>query len=113
MAQEQEQHPGGISDAQWQQRLTPLQYEVLRLKGTEPAGSGEYDRHFEAGTYMCTGCKSPLYKSDTKFDSGCGWPAFYDVLPGAVKVAAVRKAAGGGRSALSLMTCCFGGCLHS
>lgn len=79
-------HPKDVSDTQWKQQLTPLQYEVLRLKGTEPAGSGEYDKLFASGTYVCAGCKAPLYASDQKFDSGCGWPAFYDVLPGAIKV---------------------------
>uniref|UniRef100_K3X944 Peptide-methionine (R)-S-oxide reductase n=1 Tax=Globisporangium ultimum (strain ATCC 200006 / CBS 805.95 / DAOM BR144) TaxID=431595 RepID=K3X944_GLOUD len=74
------------SETEWKAQLTPLQYQVLRLKGTEPAGSGEYDAHFAAsGTYVCSGCHAPLYTADKKFDSGCGWPAFYDVLPHAIK----------------------------
>jgi methionine-R-sulfoxide reductase len=75
-----------LSEQEWKAKLTPVQYQVLRLKGTERAGTGEYNKHFEKGTYVCAGCKTPLYTSKTKFDSGCGWPAFYDAIPGAIKV---------------------------
>lgn len=75
-----------LSNAEWKQRLTPVQYEVLRLKGTERAGTGEYNKLYKEGTYLCAGCKTPLYTSETKFDSGCGWPAFFDAIPGAIKV---------------------------
>lgn len=78
-----------LSDAEWKQRLTPVQYQVLRLKGTERAGTGEYNKFYEEGTYVCAGCKTPVYTSTTKFDSGCGWPAFYDAIPGAIKVRSV------------------------
>ena len=54
------------------------QFKVLRLKGTERAGTGQYVHSKEAGVYSCTACKTPLYKSGTKFDSGSGWPAFFD-----------------------------------
>ncbi|KAH9935915.1 SelR domain-containing protein [Epithele typhae] len=60
------------------------QFRILREKGTEPAGTGEYDKHYEEGVYACAGCNAPLYKSATKFKSGCGWPAFFDAIPGAV-----------------------------
>ncbi|KUF93579.1 hypothetical protein AM588_10010467 [Phytophthora nicotianae] len=74
-----------LSDEEWKQRLTPMQFQVLRLKGTERAGTGEYNKHKETGVYVCAGCKTALYTSTTKFDSGCGWPAFYDAIPGAIK----------------------------
>jgi peptide-methionine (R)-S-oxide reductase len=57
-------------------RLSPLAYEVTRKKGTEPAFSGKYDGHFETGTYRCVCCGTPLFRSEDKFDSGCGWPSF-------------------------------------
>lgn len=72
------------SEADWRKILTPEQYRILREKGTERPGTGEYNHFFEQGVYRCAGCEAPLYKSDTKFDSGCGWPAFFDAIPGAV-----------------------------
>lgn len=63
---------------------TTLQYHILRQKGTEPPGSGVYNKHQEEGTYVCAGCGTPLFKSDFKFSSGCGWPSFWDELPGSV-----------------------------
>jgi len=68
----------------WQAVLSPEQFRVLRLKGTEMPGTGEYEKHSEEGVYACAGCGTPLYKSATKFNSGCGWPAFFDAIPGAV-----------------------------
>ncbi len=65
------------ADEQWRAELTPEQYRVLREKGTERAFSGEYDHVFEPGTYRCAGCGEELFSSETKYDSGCGWPAFY------------------------------------
>ncbi|KAJ3374517.1 Peptide methionine sulfoxide reductase B2, chloroplastic [Allomyces arbusculus] len=72
------------SDDEWRAILSPEQFRVLRQAGTERAGTGEYNKYFENGTYLCAACRAPLYKSTTKFDSGCGWPAFFDAIPGAV-----------------------------
>jgi len=71
-----------LTDGQWRERLTPQQYHVLREKGTESPYVNEYDRHFEPGTYACAGCGQELFSSDTKFNSGCGWPAFYAARAG-------------------------------
>jgi peptide-methionine (R)-S-oxide reductase len=65
------------SEEEWRKELTPLQFDILRLKGTERPYTGEYDHFFEKGAYYCAGCGQKLFESETKFDSGCGWPAFY------------------------------------
>jgi peptide-methionine (R)-S-oxide reductase len=64
------------SDEEWRKQLTPEQYQVARRKGTEPAFTGQYWNHHEDGTYSCVCCGNPLFQSDTKFDSGTGWPSF-------------------------------------
>ncbi|XP_022902928.1 methionine-R-sulfoxide reductase B1 isoform X1 [Onthophagus taurus] len=77
-------------------RLTPLQYHVTQEKGTERPFSGCYDKTFETGTYVCICCEQPLFSSDTKYDSGCGWPAFNDVLDqGKVKLLPDTSGVGG------------------
>ncbi len=77
MTQEKEKR----TEKEWQETLTPEQYRILREKGTERAFTGKYDKYFEKGTYTCAGCSTPLFESETKYDSGCGWPAFYQSLP--------------------------------
>jgi len=71
------QFPIAKTDAEWQKQLTPEQYRVLREKGTEQAFTGEFWNTKAAGTYRCAACGEVLFVSDTKFDSGCGWPSFY------------------------------------
>jgi peptide-methionine (R)-S-oxide reductase len=65
------------TDAEWQEQLTPEEYEVARKKGTERAFTGRYHDHHEEGMYNCVCCGAPLFSSETKFDSGTGWPSFY------------------------------------
>lgn len=65
------------TEEEWKELLTPEQFYVLRMKGTERPFTNEFDEHFETGTYSCAACGQTLFESETKFDSGCGWPAFY------------------------------------
>ena len=73
------------SESEWKRILTSEEYNILREKGTERAFTGEYDGHFEEGVYVCAGCGTDLFESDTKYRSGCGWPAFYEAMPGTVE----------------------------
>ena len=68
------------TDKEWQACLTPQEYQILREKGTEMAFTGKYYKHKEAGTYTCAGCDNKLFSSETKYDSGSGWPAVFDAL---------------------------------
>ena len=87
MGQSQQQSSKGfvmdkiiITDEEWQTCLTPEQYQVLREKGTERAFTGKYYKHKAKGTYICAGCDNELFSSETKYDSGSGWPAFFDAI---------------------------------
>jgi len=72
-----------LSDAEWKKRLTPEEYRVMREKGTERPFVNKFDKQFAAGVYVCAACGQALFRSETKFDSGCGWPAFYAARAGA------------------------------
>ena len=74
------------SDAEWRERLTDDEYHILRERGTEPKFSGDYLDQKADGTYACSGCGAALFDADTKFDSGSGWPSFYDIVDGAVEL---------------------------
>jgi len=73
-----------LTPQQWRKRLTPKQYYILREAGTELPGSSPLDRENRAGIYHCAGCELPLFSSAAKYDSGTGWPSFYEPLPHAV-----------------------------
>ena len=72
------------SDTDWQGTLTPTQHKVLRCHGTEMPGSSPLNAEKRAGTFFCAGCGTPLFASETKFESGTGWPSFYEPMPDAV-----------------------------
>jgi peptide-methionine (R)-S-oxide reductase len=80
-----------LSDEEWRRRLAPEQYRVLRQHGTERAGSSPLDKEYGAGVYHCAGCGQPLFNSATKFNSGTGWPSFWEPLPEAVETETDRS----------------------
>jgi len=78
-------YPVQKTDQEWQAVLNKEQFRVLREKGTESPFTGEYDKHMpDTGVYTCAACEAPLYTATHKFKSGCGWPAYFDSIPGAV-----------------------------
>ncbi|KAF8858044.1 methionine-R-sulfoxide reductase-like protein SelR [Acephala macrosclerotiorum] len=78
-------YPLQKSDDEWQAVLSKEQFRVIREKGTEAPFTGKYDKHMpDTGVYTCAACDAPLYKASHKFKSGCGWPAYFDNIPGAV-----------------------------
>jgi len=79
-----ETFPVMLTDAEWRQRLDPASYSVLRGHGTERAFTSPLNREKRPGQFICAGCAAPLFDAGTKFESGTGWPSFYEPLPGAV-----------------------------
>ena len=73
------------TEEEWKQELSEEQFKVLRQKGTEAPNSGKYNLHFDNGEYQCAACKSKLFESNSKFESGCGWPSFDDAIEGTVE----------------------------
>jgi len=69
-----------MKEDEWKKILSPEVYRIARQKGTERPGSSEFEHSREIGTYYCAACGNPLFKSDTKFESGCGWPSFYEPI---------------------------------
>ena len=80
-----------LSDAEWKKRLTPAQYHILREEGTERPYTSPHDKEKRSGLYLCVACGLPLFPSRFKYDSGTGWPSFYDVLSGHVGTRIDRK----------------------
>ncbi|MYM39602.1 peptide-methionine (R)-S-oxide reductase MsrB [Duganella qianjiadongensis] len=68
------------SDAEWRAMLEPMEYQVTRHAATERAFTGKFWDHHEAGVYTCVCCETPLFRSDAKFDSGCGWPSYFEAI---------------------------------
>ena len=83
--------PEARSEAEWKAMLTPEQYRVLREHGTERAGTSCLLTEKRPGTFTCAGCGTPLFVNETKFESGTGWPSFFDPLPGAVETQVDRS----------------------
>jgi peptide-methionine (R)-S-oxide reductase len=83
--------PVALSEEEWRRKLSTAQYRVLREHGTERAGSSPLDKQYETGVYHCAGCGQPLFSSDTKFNSGTGWPSFWAPLEEAVETETDRS----------------------
>lgn len=79
------------TEEEWRKVLTPEQFHVLRKHGTERAHTSPLDKHYDQGTYICAGCESPLFSSDTKFNSGTGWPSFFNPIEGAIATSVDRS----------------------
>jgi peptide-methionine (R)-S-oxide reductase len=93
------------SDAEWRAQLSEMQYQVARLKGTERAYTGEYWNCHDAGTYRCICCGEPLFSSEQKFDSGCGWPSFTAPLAAETVAEAVDRTHGMVRTEVMCSAC--------
>jgi peptide-methionine (R)-S-oxide reductase len=88
---DQKTFPVSKTDDEWQASLTPTEYAVLRQHGTEPRGSSPLNKEKRTGEFRCTGCGQPLFDSDTKYESGTGWPSFYAPKDGAVQTSTDRS----------------------
>jgi len=93
------------TDAQWRAMLDPMEYEVTRHAATERAFSGKFWDHHEHGTYTCICCNTPLFASDTKFESGCGWPSYFKALDPANVIEKVDRAHGMLRTEIICAVC--------
>jgi peptide-methionine (R)-S-oxide reductase len=93
------------TDDEWKKILNPEQFNVLREKGTEMPYSGKYYLHKEKGVYVCAACGNELFKSDTKFDAGCGWPSFSDVIDSSKVVYTKDKTLGMERTEITCAKC--------
>ena len=93
------------SDEEWRAQLSDEEYRVARQSGTERAFTGRYHDSKEPGTYLCICCATPLFRSDAKFDSGCGWPSFFEPLEGANLVELKDGTLGMARTEIRCATC--------
>jgi peptide-methionine (R)-S-oxide reductase len=91
MATSENQYEIQKTEQEWKEILTPEQFRVLRKHGTERAGTSSLDKNYQEGTYFCAGCGQPLFTSDTKFNSGTGWPSFYQPLESATDTTVDRS----------------------
>lgn len=98
-------NPLGLTEAQWRQRLTAEEYAVMRERGTERPYTGEFCKRFEPGLYACRGCKTPLFDSRTKFESGTGWPSFNKPVKEGVVAEEVDNSYGMTRTEVHCATC--------
>jgi peptide-methionine (R)-S-oxide reductase len=91
MAASQEQFPVVKTEEEWRQSLNPEAFRVLRQHGTERAGTSPLDKQYGEGTYVCAGCGQPLFTSNTKFNSGTGWPSFFDPIENGIETSTDRS----------------------
>ena len=91
MAASENQYEVQKTEQEWKETLSPEEFRVLRKHGTERAGTSPLDKNYDEGTYLCAGCGQPLFDADTKFDSGTGWPSFYQPLEDAIDTTVDRS----------------------